>query len=286
MNDQSMVAGHDARPLYRYSTLAPTLPDPGALDEAHIAAYHRDGFVAMEHLLSPHEVETAKAALSDLIHGRVPGYTDFSPEAEYRDQWDSMTPEERARVVRRVIFFVEYEKRLQSLALGRTVQGVLERLMGEPCHLIQDMALLKPPFIGREKPWHQDMAYFAWGPPEKIIGVWIALDAATAENGCMHVVPGTHRAGPVPHVHKRDCQLPDERVEVERDVIVPLAPGGALFFSSLLHHGTPPNNSPQGRWALQFHYATQSAHPIDRAQHQALYHEDEQYAGCRFRNSG
>ncbi len=285
MNKQSTMTEPNPRDLYRYSTLAPILPDPTALDEAQVAAYHRDGFLAMEHLLSMEEVETAKAALSDLIYGRVPDYTGVSPEAEYREQWDTMTPEERAHVVRRVIFFVEHEKRLQVLALGQKINGVLERLMGEPCHLIQDMALLKPPFVGREKPWHQDMAYFAWGPPEKIIGVWIALDAATAENGCMHVVPGTHQAGPVPHVHKRDCQLPDERVDVEHDVIVPLAPGGALFFSSLVHHGTPPNNSPQGRWALQFHYAAQSAYTIDRSQHQELYHEDEQYAGCRFRNA-
>jgi phytanoyl-CoA hydroxylase len=125
------------------------------------------------------------------------------------------------------------------------------------------------------------MAYFGWGPPEKIVGVWIALDPATPENGCMHVLPGTHRAGPVPHTHDRDCQIPDARVEVEKDVLVPLAPGGALFFSALLHHGTPPNDSPHRRWALQYHYAGVSCERMDRREHAALYFENDLYAGCR-----
>src|SRR5439155_10060136 len=119
-------------------------------------------------------------------------------------------------------------------------------------------ALLKPPLVGSEKPWHQDMAYFGWSPPEKVLGVWIALDPAMRENGCMQVIPGSNRAGPVPHVHARDCQIADERAEPERSLIVPLAPGGALFFTSLVHHGTPPNESPLRRRALQFHYAGSS----------------------------
>jgi phytanoyl-CoA hydroxylase len=169
------------------------------------------------------------------------------------------------------------------MALTRhpVIHAILEQLLGEPCRLIQDMALLKPPHIGTEKPWHQDMAYFGWGPPEKVLGVWVALDPATAENGCMHVLPGTHREGPVPHVHARDCQIPDENVQTERDVMVPLEPGGALFFASLLHHGTPPNESPNRRWAIQYHYAAARAVRVDKAAHAAMYFNGDLYAGCR-----
>ena len=92
--------------------------------------------------------------------------------------------------------------------------------------MIQDMALLKPAHVGREKPWHQDTAYFVMEPIDLVLGTWIALDAATPENGCMHVIPGSHRGGPRPHYHDRDCQLPDEAVEVDRDVMVPLRAGG------------------------------------------------------------
>ena len=134
--------------------------------------------------------------------------------------------------------------------------AIVEKLIGSKAKMFQDMALLKPPRIGREKPWHQDMAYFPLSPPEWIVGTWTALDRATAENGCLHVIPGSHHAGPRPHYHDRDCQLRDEDVAVEKDVIIPLAPGGVLFFSGLIHHGTPPNNSAARRRSIQFHYAS------------------------------
>ena len=279
-----IAATRSPRELYRYEAAADVLPGPQALTDDAIGAYHRDGFLAVANVLDPEEVTAAKAALSDLIHGRVPGYDGVQPEPEQRECWTTMTPDERADAVRKVWRFVEHEPRLDTLTRHPVLSDILFRLVGEPCRLIQDMALLKPPFVGTEKPWHQDMAYFGWGPPEKILGVWIALDPATAENGCMHVLPGTHRSGPVPHVHARDCQIPDERVAVERDVIVPLAPGGALFFSSLLHHGTPPNTSPNRRWALQYHYAGESCTPMDRREHAALYFEESLYRGCRGRN--
>ncbi len=277
-----MIAEAPVRDLYRFARTADVLPGPDALTDAHVAAYQRDGFVAVANVLTPAEVAEARAALYDLLHGRVAGYDDLQPEPEMKAAWPTMSADERADAVRKVWQFVEHEPRLRALATThRATQTILARLVGENVRLIQDMALLKPPFIGTEKPWHQDMAYFGWGPPEKLIGVWIALDPATPENGCMHVLPGTHSAGPVPHTHARDCQIPDARVDADRDVMVPLAPGGALFFSALLHHGTPPNNSPHGRWALQFHYAGESATKMDRREHAALYFENDLYAGCR-----
>src|SRR5438132_810920 len=57
-----MITASDPRHLYPATAAAELLPSPGALDEAHVAAYHRDGFLAVATLLSPEEVATAKAA--------------------------------------------------------------------------------------------------------------------------------------------------------------------------------------------------------------------------------
>ena len=54
--------------------------------------------------------------------------------------------------------------------------GVVRRIIGEEPMLFQDMALLKPPRVGREKPWHQDHAYFDLELRTRVVGVWIALD--------------------------------------------------------------------------------------------------------------
>ncbi|HTU25310.1 MAG TPA: phytanoyl-CoA dioxygenase family protein, partial [Pirellulales bacterium] len=89
-----------------------------------------------------------------------------------------------------------------------------------------------------------------------------------------------------PHYHDRDCQLPDETVEVERDVMVPLAPGGVLLFSGLLHHATPPNRSPARRRALQFHYASVDCRRIDAARHAEYFFDGRGYAACAVAHTG
>ena len=183
--------------------------------------------------------------------------------------------------VRKLAFFVKVDQRLASAAAHPNIVAILDQLIDPGHRLIQDMALMKPPFKGSEKPWHQDNAYFDWTPLDGVIGVWIALDPATVDNGCMQIVPGSHLDGPAPHYHDRDCQLPDQRVAVQRVNVVPLKPGGVLFFSSLLHHGTPANTSSQRRRALQFHYAAARCRRMTFREHMAYFSEGAYYAGCR-----
>lgn len=257
------------------------IPSPQAITEDDVRAYREQGFIAVESVFSPDEVEDAKAGLTHLIMGGNPNFRGVSFEAGYETA--GQDPEERERYVRKCMWFVEHDQRLAHMANHPTLHAIMRRLIGSEARLIQDMALLKPPHIGREKPWHQDTAYFLYEPLEQIIGTWTALDEATAENGCMHVIPGSHRLGPMPHYHDRDCQLPDDVIDVDSDVVVPLKPGGVLFFSGLIHHGTPPNQSSARRRAIQLHYAGADVHPIDARRHAELFHDDPDdphYAGC------
>jgi hypothetical protein len=79
----------------------------------------------------------------------------------------------------------------------------------------QSTALLKMPRVGREKPWHQDHAYFdveisksPSGAPSNIVGIWLALDPATTDNGCMHYLAGSN-CTPIHHWQVRDWQICD-----------------------------------------------------------------------------
>jgi len=125
------------------------------------------------------------------------------------------------------------------------------------------MGLIKPPRIGREKPWHQDFAYFNLPLGTQVVGVWIALDEAMIENGCMHIIPGSHQEGPVVHFQRRDWQICDTDVQVNRCMAVPLKPGSCLLFDGLLHHGTPPSQSDKRRRAVQYHYKPASVAMLD-----------------------
>ena len=61
-------------------------------------------------------------------------------------------------------------------AMNRRLHARLDQLLGRGRVLFQEMALVKPPRIGSEKPWHQDASYFRVTDPGLIVGVWIALE--------------------------------------------------------------------------------------------------------------
>ncbi|HEX4147106.1 MAG TPA: phytanoyl-CoA dioxygenase family protein [Pirellulales bacterium] len=284
MSLTALGADEIARRLFRYTECHTPLPGVESVGPEHLDQFRRDGFLAVENVFSPAEVEEAKQALSFLIAGGNPAYRDVFLEdvAEGAE----IAPHEREPYVRKLHYFVDFEPRLARLAAQPALVGLVERIVGTETRMIQDMALLKPAHVGREKPWHQDTAYFVMEPIDLVLGTWIALDAATAENGCMHVIPGSHGGGPRPHYHDRDCQLPDETVEVDRDLMVPLAPGGALLFSGLLHHATPPNRSPSRRRALQFHYASVNCRKIDADRHAQYFFDGRGYAACAVAHTG
>lgn len=255
----------------------------------------------MENVLSTHEVEKCKNALSRLVrevasgdseqHGvfwtlpkRHPGGADgggaFGVQFE-NGYVPHVTDPDLELKVRKLMWYARQDETLEYLAFAHPViQRVLESLIGPQPLMFQDMALIKPPFIGSEKPWHQDNAYFSVAPLDAIVGVWIALDEATPENGCMHVLRGGHRRGALQHYHDRDCEIVPQRLKNIEAVPVPLKPGGALFFYGMLPHQTPRNNSPERRRALQFHYRSQQSQIVSRDEYNAIYNDNGVPASC------
>jgi hypothetical protein len=276
-------AEHVRRTLYRTdaSARATVLPEFDArLEPADLERFRSDGYLAIEGVLAPDEVSACAEALDDLARRR-PDDMGVQEEPYYQHaggESPTIPPELR---VRKLWKFAGVDAILGAAVTAPRIIAVLDQLIGPDARLIQDMALLKPPHRGAEKPWHQDNAYFDWTPLDGVLGVWIALDPATVENGCMQIVPGSHRAGPAPHYHVRDCQLVDQESRADRALVVPLAPGGALFFSALLHHGTPPNRSADRRRALQFHYAAARCRRMTFREHMTNFSSEGAYSGCR-----
>jgi phytanoyl-CoA hydroxylase len=272
--------------LYRGENVAPGrildgLPDRLRPEDVEFFAAH--GYLAANGVFTADEVQTCQDALSDLIRRRTTwDKRVWAQEEPYFTQSGQDAPEVDPELkLRKLAYFVQIEPRLEAASRHPRLMAAVHQLIGEGARLIQDMALLKPPFRGSEKPWHQDAAYFDFLPLGGVLGTWIALDEATIENGCMQVLPGSHLDGPVPHFHVRDCQIDDARVQVERAVPIPLKPGGVLFFSGLLPHGTPPNMSAHRRRALQFHYAAANCTKMTVEQHGELFNVGGMYAGCR-----
>lgn len=239
--------------LYRFDQPGRFAESVDQLTDADFAQFDELGYLAVRQLLTPDEVAGVLDAMASVLVR--PGEAMIQYEAWAADRVEAASGDERMDLVRKFMWFVQEDERLTALAKNDRILSVVRRLCGtEDITMMQDMALLKPPGGGREKPWHQDNAFFALEPGTPIVGVWLALDPATPENGCMHVMPGTHREGPVVHFRRRDWQLCDDDVDRGRDTMIPLPPGGALFFHGLLQHGTPANRTDQRRRAVQLHY--------------------------------
>jgi phytanoyl-CoA hydroxylase len=152
---------------------------------------------------------------------------------------------------------------------------MLEALIGPNPIWYGDMALCKPARVGTDKPWHQDSAYFPYEPFGHGVGVWIALDDAAVENGCMQVLRGGHKLGPKKHVHLTDCTIEPGRVDVSRAEPIEMDAGGILLFSPLLPHYTPPNRSDRRRRALQLFYRAGYTKMITQDEHSRHFVETD-----------
>lgn len=267
MKSSGLTPEEVAAKLYRYDNIAPYLESLEDITPEKLREYKERGFLAVRSVFNSEETKGAVEALMGLIFEDSKGArVQFSkPQAELKSN------EEREWAVRKVHEFVGKDETLTAIAHHPELLKALRNILGEEPVLVQDMALLKPPHGGGEKPWHQDMAYGPLAFDKPVVGVWIALDEAALDNGCMHVIPRSHMEGGVPHYAVRDWQICDTNVSVDRDVAVPLPVGGALFFHGMLHHGTPPNHSVKRRRALQFHYACASSVKIRPDEYKRIY---------------
>ncbi|QGQ98426.1 phytanoyl-CoA dioxygenase family protein [Paenibacillus psychroresistens] len=276
MSKLELTAEQINNQLYRYDKVHVSLNSKNELQAEHLQNYRRDGFLSIDSLLEQPIVDSAIEGVMEL------GFVDRKgAKLQFiKSEKELKTLEEKELALRKISEFVEEDERLKAVAYHPEILNVIRQIFGEEPKLIQDMALLKPPHGGGEKPWHQDMAYGNLTYTKAVIGVWIALDEADVNNGCMHVIPRSHQEGATPHYAIRDWQLCDIQVPVERDVIVPLKPGGVLFFHGMLYHGTPSNFSNKQRRALQFHYAPASSERVGPHEYKRMFTNELSGAEC------
>ncbi len=164
------------------------------------------------------------------------------------------------------------EVSLRWLLDGRLRDRLTDLLGAEP-YAVQTMLYFKPPG-SRGQAVHQDNFYLR-AEPGTCAAAWMALDRADAENGCLLVVPGSHR-WPILCTEKADTKVSFTDVTVpvpNRWAAVPviLEPGDVLFFHGALVHGSAPNvTTDRFRRALIGHYIEGAAEQVAEYYHPVL----------------
>ena len=136
---------------------------------------------------------------------------------------------------------------------------IASQFIGPNIALFGTHYICKPPHTGQPVLWHQDGSYWPLEPME-VVTLWLALTASTRENGCMHVIPGTHTLELQALQDRKDVDnvlesgmdagLVDECLAVD----LVLAPGDVSVHNPNIVHGSNANTSAQWRRALTIRY--------------------------------
>jgi ectoine hydroxylase-related dioxygenase (phytanoyl-CoA dioxygenase family) len=165
---------------------------------------------------------------------------------------------------------VKGSRRFLELAMHAPIVDLVQDLIGPDIILWGCHVFCKPPREGYETPWHQDGHYWPIRPLATCT-VWVALEPSTRDNGCLRVIPGSHRARVLhPHLHedREDLTLQQRMADGTFDeslaVDIELQPGQMSMHDVYMIHGARPNTSTQRRTGVALRYMPASSH-FDRS---------------------
>lgn len=232
--------------------------------------YERDGFLVVRGVLTAEEVALVKNTLKGYLHsgleslrqGEVPDtdsvfFNGVGIQLEPAVLSGKVRVDDPALAARKVWGLYGNAPLVTQLLQDGRILSLVTSILGEEVWFFADKALLKPPHIGVEKPWHQDLPYFPFEPkaPYLHVAVWMALDDATRENGCMQYIPGSHLWGNLTtHTvwteNVSHLAVDESRIDPSQAVMAEAKAGDVVLHDGMVLHYSAPNRSPHPRWAM------------------------------------
>lgn len=133
--------------------------------------------------------------------------------------------------------------------------AIVEQFIGPNIALFGSHCLCKPPGDGQRVQWHQDGSYWPLDPME-LVSLWLAVDDSVRENGCMRVIPGTHKRELTKlEIHNIFTQgMADSLVDESRAVDIELRAGDVSIHHPNVIHGSNANTSTRRRCGIVIRY--------------------------------
>lgn len=231
---------------------------PQRLSESQIQSFVEDGYFIAPGLVSQAELDELKADTLKIARGGYPCENLKALPDNFTDK-DAL---ESILCIHQPHFISDV---MREYAQHPEICGILSQITA--AHLpywdgsvkcMQSMLFVKPPgFQGQA--WHQDEIYIPTRD-RSLVGAWIAIDDATIENGCLWVVPGSHRNGYLfpqhPHNNPDEFDFAPESFgfDESKEVAVEVKAGSVVFFNGYLLHRSRKNRSQIYRRVLVSHY--------------------------------
>ena len=231
--------------------------------DEELAWYRAAGHVTVPEVFSGQEtdaaIEDAHVWGSDFIRG-LKG----DQRAWYFDQGVSAT-----NTLRKLDNPVYHRPLFRQLAAHPRLVPLVEQLIGPGVSVYFSQIFFKPPEGGGPKPVHQDNFYFGPNNQDGMVTVWIALDEATVENGCLYYGDGTNHGSVVPHFAPEgepfNLQIPPDEATRHPMTPAPVPKGGVSFHHGNTFHQSSSNKSRHFRRAAALHYVNHQTHFVSPA---------------------
>ena len=228
------------------------------LTERQIDQYRSNGFLIIEGLLAPQELEEWRSAVDEALAERdgikIPG-TNIRTGQD--DGINTKDADYYGNVFDQLINLWQTNERVRALMLNEALGRMACQLSGAAgIRIWHDQALIKRPWANPTT-LHLDVPFWSFSS-ERAISIWVALDDATLDNGCLHFMPGTHRVTTYREIgitKNMNAIFETYPALITREAVaVPMKAGSASFHNGLTIHGAGPNMTPRPRRAMTCAY--------------------------------
>ncbi|MFT5368250.1 MAG: ectoine hydroxylase-related dioxygenase (phytanoyl-CoA dioxygenase family) [Candidatus Latescibacterota bacterium] len=213
------------------------MPEPTIrLTEEQIAFYHGQGYLAIDQITTMAEVERLRQAYDRIFEQRA-GH-DEGDEFDLVGAGMEGAPPKLPQIIEPRNYASEFRNTLYEA----NAAAIADQLLGEGVVQRGSHAIFKPAHYGSHTPWHQDEAYWNPGKNYHSVSIWMPLQEATLENGCMQFMPRAHKLEVLPH-HKIGhdpkvigLEVDEGYVDISKAVACPMSAGGATFHGGRMLH--------------------------------------------------
>jgi ectoine hydroxylase len=231
------------------------------LSDEQIDAYRRDGYVSL-----PGVIDAGRIAELRAVTGR---FVDRSRAISASDNLFDLDPTHCAQTptLRRIKNPADNDPLYRWVAFESPIPDIVAELIGPDVKFHHSKLNLKGGRVGAPVEWHQDAAFYPHSNDD-VLAVGLLLDDATAENGCLVVLPGSHRERV--HEHYDDGgrfigRMREEdigRFDARKGQLLELPAGSIHIHHYRLIHWSAPNTSADDRWLLINAYSAADAIPL------------------------
>ena len=222
--------------------------------DAQLEAFQATGVVRLGRVIDDAELAGLRQRIDAIMLGDVPfsGMMQLdSASGNYGDMPAQTAGHKGATLAYRKIEGLEADPRFLAYLRKSLIRDLATRILGPDVAIYRSMFMNKPAGQGTVLPWHQDGGtnWNLTGDP--LVTIWLALDPATRDNGCVQVIPGSHHLGLLSERgHTITAEQEAEHCSPAQRELLELQPGEAVLLHNWVLHASGTNPSGTSRRAF------------------------------------